>query len=77
MDISTGLGLLAGAGAGWWIYLVLPGELAWRVAAAMPPLALGLVVGVVRIGERSLRQWTALALAYAQRPHILVAGDSR
>jgi len=79
--VAWGLGatdllcVIAGAGAGWWLYLAVPGELALRVAAAMPPVALGFAIGVARVGERSLREWAALALAYAQRPHILVTGD--
>jgi hypothetical protein len=66
--------VVGGAGAGWWLYLVVPGELTPRVLVAAPAVLVGLAVGTLRLGELSLRNWVALALAYALRPRVLVTG---
>lgn len=76
--IAFGLGsldllcLAVGATLGWWLYVALPGEPLLRAAAAAPFAAAGLALGVVRIGELSLREWAALVVAYARRPRRLV-----
>ena len=67
--------VVAGAAAGWWLYLALPGEPALRVVGAAPAAFLGLAVGVLRLGELALRDWLALATAYAMRPRVLVTGE--
>jgi hypothetical protein len=78
--IAFGLGALdllclaAGAVAGWWLALTFADETLWRVALASPLVVAGLVLGIVRIGERPCRSWLALAVAYALRAHVLVTG---
>jgi hypothetical protein len=57
-----------------WLYLALPGEPVLRLSAAIPPAAVGVALGVLRTGERALREWLLIALAYALRPHVLVSG---
>lgn len=66
--------LIAGALVGWWLYLAVAADLAARVAVAAPPLVIGLAVGVLRLGGRSLRDWLALGLAFMLRARILVTG---
>jgi hypothetical protein len=66
--------VITGAAAGWWLYLVVSGELALRVLVAAPAVIAGFAVGTLRLGELSLRDWVALALAYALRPRVLVTG---
>ncbi len=66
--------VIGGAGVGWWLYLLVPGELALRVLVAAPAVLLGLAVGVVRLGELSLRAWVGLALGFALRTRVLVTG---
>ncbi len=66
--------VVAGAGAGWWLYLAVSGELALRVLVAAPAVVVGLAVGTLRLGELSVRSWIALALAYTLRPRVLVTG---
>lgn len=66
--------VVAGAGIGWWLYLSLPGSVWLRVAAAAPIFAFGFVLGVVRVADRSLREWAAIGLAFIARPRLLVTG---
>jgi hypothetical protein len=76
--IAFGLGavdllcLVAGALVGWWLYVALPGEPLLRATAAAPFALVGLALGIMRIGELSLREWAVVVLAYARRPHLLV-----
>ncbi len=76
--IAFGLGAVdllcvaCGATLGWWLYLALPGEPLLRAAVAAPFAAAGLALGVVRIGELTLREWALVVLAYARRPRRLV-----
>ena len=65
---------VAGIAAGWWFYLVLPGDFAVRVVAAAPPALVGLTLGVLRLGDLALREWLAIAATYAARPRVLVTG---
>jgi hypothetical protein len=65
---------MAGAVVGWWLYLTLPGDAVLRVIAATFVAVIGLAFGVVRIGEVALRDWLAMAAAYALRPRVFVTG---
>ena len=58
----------AGGVSAWWLYLVLPGPLTFRVTLALPPLAVGLALAMGRVHERSVREWAAIVLAYLARP---------
>ena len=79
--IAWGLGpvdllcVVAGALCAWWLYLALPGEEVLRAIAAAPLGLVGFALGVLRIGHLALREWIALAIAYALRPRILTTGD--
>ena len=66
--------LVVGALIAWWLYLAVPAEFGTRVVAAVPPLAMGFAVGLMRLDGRSLRDWLALVLAFALRARILVTG---
>lgn len=66
--------VITGAGVGWWLYLAVPDELALRILVSAPPVLVGLMVGALRLGELSLRDWLAIVLAYALRPRLLVTG---
>ena len=66
---------MAGAVLGWWLYLTVPGDTVLRMIAATFVAVIGLVFGVVRIGEVALRDWLAMAAAYALRPRVFVTGD--
>ncbi len=78
--IAFGLGatdllfVVAGGVVAWWLYLALPGVPALRIAVAALPALVGLALGVLRVGELGLREWLAIALAYALRPRVLVTG---
>ena len=78
--IAWGLGpvdllcVTAGALVAWWLYLALPGESVLRAIAAAPPALVGFALGAARIGELALREWIALAIAYALRPRVLTTG---
>lgn len=67
----------AGAAAGWWLYLYVPADLDVRIAAATPFAIAGLALGVVRFGDLALRDWVALAVRYALRPRVLLAGGEQ
>ncbi len=79
-QVAWGLGaidllcVVVGAAAGWWLYLAVPGPLALRVLAAAPAVLIGLSFGVIRVGELVLRDWLAIATAYAIRPRVLITG---
>ena len=81
--VAWGLGatdllcVVAGTAAGWWLYLVVPGTLAMRVIAAAPPVLIGLSFGALRLGDLALRDWLAIATAYAMRARVLVTGGER
>jgi len=68
--------VIAGAGIGWWLYLAVAGELAVRLLVAAPAVLLGLAIGVLRLGDLSLRDWLALAFRYSLRPRVLVTGGA-
>ncbi len=78
--VAWGLGpvdllfVVAGVGVGWWLYLALSDETALRVLAAAPSALIGLALGLLRVGELGLREWLAIAAAYAMRPRVLVTG---
>jgi uncharacterized membrane protein YhaH (DUF805 family) len=69
--------VVAGCALAWWLYLVLPGPFALRVAAAVPVLASGLALGIARLRDRALRGWLLLLAAYLLRARRLVSGESR
>ena len=81
--IAFGLGALdltlvaAGVVIGWWSALVLGDALALRLLIAFPTVLVGVALGIVRVGERPVRTWLLLALAYARRPRTLVTGGTR
>jgi hypothetical protein len=52
----------------WWLYLVVPGPMVARLAASAPVLASGLLIGLGRLGERSVREWALVVIAFARRP---------
>ena len=66
--------LALGAFGAWWLYLVVPGTLVARVAAASPVLAIGLGLGAGKLGERSLREWLLVFVRYLARPRRRVYG---
>jgi hypothetical protein len=78
--VAWGLGVvdllcvLAGAAAGWWLYLVIPGDVVLRITAATPAVLTGLSIGLLRLGGVRLRQWIAIAVRYASRPRVLITG---
>jgi hypothetical protein len=78
--VAWGLGVvdllcvLAGAAAGWWLYLVIPGDVVLRITAATPAVLTGLSIGLLRLGGVGLRQWIAIAVRYASRPRVLITG---
>ena len=78
--IAFGLGatdllcVAAGGVVAWWLYLAVPGTPMVRFAAASLPALVGVALGVLRFGEVGVRDWLAIALAYAVRPGILVTG---
>jgi len=78
--VAWGLGatdllcVVVGAVASWWLYLALPGALALRITAAAPAVLVGLLFGTFRLGELALRDWLAIATAYAIRPRVLITG---
>jgi hypothetical protein len=63
---------VAGVAIGWWLALRTSDALGLELAVGAPPALLGLALGGIRLGERSLRSWSALALRYAIRPHRLL-----
>lgn len=67
------LWLVAGIGLGWWLDLRVSDPLILKLAVGGPPALVGLAFGTIRIGERSLRAWVAIALRYARRPRVLVS----
>jgi hypothetical protein len=69
--------LAAGALLAWWIYLALPGSLVVRVVLASPFAAIGLAMAVGKLGERSLREWLLVLLAYLRRPRRHLYGGGR
>jgi len=81
--IAWGLGAVdlmcvaAGAGAGWWLFEFLPGDLDIRIGAAIPLAVVGLGLGVMRFGDLALRDWVTLAVQYALRPRRLLVGGGQ
>jgi hypothetical protein len=78
--VAWGLGpvdllcVFAGATVSWWLYLALPDATPLRLLVALPPAVIGAGLGIVRLGEVSLREWLMVAIAFALRPRILVVG---
>jgi hypothetical protein len=66
--------LAAGGICAWWLYLAVPGPLVLRIAVAAPFAAIGGALAVVRIEDRSLREWLLAVLAYVARPRRHVYG---
>ena len=64
--------LVAGLAIGWWLALRISDALVLQIAVGAPPAIVGVALGVVRLGDRSLRGWSAIALRYAIRPHRLL-----
>jgi hypothetical protein len=64
--------LVAGVALGWWLYLRVSGPLPLQVVVAGPPALVGATFAFVRIGERTMRGWVAVALAYLLRPRVLL-----
>ena len=78
--VAWGLGVgdllfvLAGAAGAWWLYLAIPGDVLVRVAIVTPAVLVGVSIGILRLGEISLRAWMVTAARYARRPRVLVTG---
>jgi hypothetical protein len=68
--------LAAGAAAAWWLYLVAPGDLALRLSGACPAALAGAVLGVGHLGDRSIRDWLLIWIAYIARPRLRTYGGS-
>ena len=81
--IAWGLGAVdlmcvaAGAAAGWWLYEFLPGDVDIRIGGAVLLVVVGLGLGVMRFGDRTMRDWVSLGVQYARRPRRLLAGGGR
>lgn len=77
--VAWGLGALdllyvvGGLVVAWWLYLAVPDAPVVQVGVAAPVAIAGFACGVVRVGEVALRDWLAIAFAYALRPRVLVA----
>jgi len=52
----------------WWLYLAVPASFVVCLSLASPVLAIGLLLGVGRLGDRTLREWLGVVVAFAQRP---------
>lgn len=63
---------VAGIAIGWWLALRIPETFGLQLAVGVPPALLGLALGVVRLGESSLRGWCVVALRFAIRPRRLL-----
>lgn len=78
--VAWGLGvgdllfLIAGAAGAWWLYLAIPGDVLLRAAIGTPPVLAGACMGILRLGDISLRDWMVLAVRYARRPRVLITG---
>jgi PrgI family protein len=57
-----------------WLYLAVPGPVVLRIAVAAPFAAVGAALAVVRIEDRSLREWLLAVLAYVARSRRHVYG---
>jgi hypothetical protein len=69
--------LAGGLACGWWLYLHLPTAAALRIAAAVPEVLLGALLGPARLAERPLRSWAAELLAYLTRARRHAYGGAR
>ena len=67
--------VVSGAAVGWWLYLAMPDPFLLRIAAAAPAVILGFAFGIVRVGERALREWLWLVASFLLRVRVLVSGD--
>ena len=67
--------VVSGAAVGWWLYLAMPDPFLLRIAAAAPAVILGFALGIVRVGERALREWLWLVASFLLRVRVLVSGD--
>ena len=78
--VAWGLGVgdllfvLAGAAGAWWLYLAIPGDVLVRVAIGAPAVLAGVSMGILRLGDISLRAWMVTAARYARRPRVLMTG---
>jgi hypothetical protein len=76
--VAWGLGdllfVLAGAAGAWWLYLAIPGDVLVRVAIGTPAVLAGVSMGILRLGDISLRAWMVTAARYARRPRVLMTG---
>jgi hypothetical protein len=63
---------VAGIAIGWWFAVRIPGAPGLQLAVGALPALLGLALGVIRLGESSLRGWLVVALRYAFRPRRLL-----
>lgn len=81
--IAWGLGasdllfVVGGAILGWWLYIALPAEIALRIAAAATSVLVGALLGLGRVGDRSMRVWLRTIIAFAARPRLLLVGGRR
>ena len=69
--------LAVGGVCGWWLYLAFPASFAVRLSLAAPVLAIGLLLGVGRLADRTLREWLMVVVAFARRPRCRVYGSER
>jgi len=69
---------LATAGVvGWWLIMAVHASFAVRVSVASPVFAIGLALGMGKLGGRTVRDWLVVVAGYVQRPRRRVYGDER
>ena len=68
--------VFVGVVTSWWLHLALPETAVLQFAGVVPPAVTGVALGILRLGQISLRDWLVFALAYALRPRILVVGGN-
>ncbi len=60
---------LATAGVvGWWLFMVIHAPFVVRAGLASPAFAIGLALGMGKLGGRTVREWVIVLTGYVQRP---------
>ncbi len=66
--------LATGGVIGWWLFMTIPAPFIVRVAAASPVFAIGLALGMGKLGDRTVRDWVVVVAGYIQRPRRRIYG---